>query len=291
MGELKGQAALVTGGGSGIGRAAALALAGDGASVALVGRRPRPLAETAGMIEANGGSALVLAADVANPDEARAVVARTEAAFGRLDVLVNNAGANTAARSVRATSADDIDELMRVNVTGPLTLTQAALPGMLERGGGVVITVASYSVVSPGPPGGTAYSASKAAAATLMQSLNAEFRNQGVRACTIYPGEVNTQMLDARPLGSRRRGPRHHDARRRPGADHPALRLHAGAHAGRGDLRTPSRPAQHAGRHRRRDGVLRKSSASSNRRWIPPRSPARRASTSRARLSAHGQNQ
>ncbi len=200
MGELKGQAALVTGGGSGIGRAAALALAGDGASVALVGRRPRPLAETAGMIEANGGSALVLAADVANPDEARAVVARTEAAFGRLDVLVNNAGANTAARSVRATSADDIDELMRVNVTGPLTLTQAALPGMLERGGGVVITVASYSVVSPGPPGGTAYSASKAAAATLMQSLNAEFRNQGVRACTIYPGEVNTQMLDARPL-------------------------------------------------------------------------------------------
>ena len=200
MGALEGQAALVTGGGSGIGRAAALALANDGASVALVGRRRPLLKSTAEMIEANGGSALVLAADVANPDEARDVVARTEAEFGRLDILVNNAGANTAARSVRTTSADDIDELTRVNVTGPLTLTQAALPGMLERGGGVVITVASYSVVSPGPPAGTAYSVSKAAAATLMQSVNTEFRNRGVRACTIYPGEVDTQMLDSRPL-------------------------------------------------------------------------------------------
>ena len=200
MGALEGQAALVTGGGSGIGRAAALALANDGASVALVGRRRPLLKSTAEMIEANGGSALVLAADVANPDEARDVVARTEADFGRLDILVNNAGANTAARSVRTTSADDIDELTRVNVTGPLTLTQAALPGMLERGGGVVITVASYSVVSPGPPAGTAYSVSKAAAATLMQSVNTEFRNRGVRACTIYPGEVDTQMLDSRPL-------------------------------------------------------------------------------------------
>ena len=200
MGALEGQAALVTGGGSGIGRAAALALANDGASVALVGRRRPLLKSTAEIIEANGGSALVLAADVANPDEARDVVARTEADFGRLDILVNNAGANTAARSVRTTSADDIDELTRVNVTGPLTLTQAALPGMLERGGGVVITVASYSVVSPGPPAGTAYSVSKAAAATLMQSVNTEFRNRGVRACTIYPGEVDTQMLDSRPL-------------------------------------------------------------------------------------------
>ena len=200
MGALDGQVALVTGGGSGIGRAAALALAADGASVALVGRR-RPLLEaTAQVIAANGGTALVLAADIANPDHARDAVAQTEAAFGHLDILVNNAGANTAARSVRTTSADDIDELTRVNVTGPLTLTQAALPGMLERGGGVVITVASYSVVSPGPPAGTAYSVSKAAAATLMQSVNTEFRNRGVRACTIYPGEVNTQMLDTRPL-------------------------------------------------------------------------------------------
>ena len=200
MGELEGRAALVTGGGSGIGRAAALALADDGASIALVGRRRPLLEETAGMIESAGGSALVLAADVANTDAARHAVAQTEAAFGRLDILINNAGTNTAARSVRTTSADDIDELMRVNVTGPLTLTQAALPGMLERGGGVVITVASYSVVSPGPPAGTAYSVSKAAAATLMQSVNSEFRNRGVRACTIYPGEVDTQMLDSRPL-------------------------------------------------------------------------------------------
>ena len=200
MGELDGQAALVTGGGSGIGRAAALALAGDGASVALVGRRRQPLDETADIIETTGGSALVLSADLACEDIAREAVARTEAEFGRLDILVNNAGANTAARSLRTTGADDVDRLMRVNVTAPLTLTQAALPGMLERGGGVVITVSSYAVVSPGPPAGTAYSVSKAAVATLMQSLNREFRNRGIRACTIYPGEADTRMLDNRPL-------------------------------------------------------------------------------------------
>ncbi len=201
MGALNGQAALVTGGGSGIGRAAALALAGDGASVALAGRRTHLLEETAQLIGASvGASALVLPADLGGADAARDTVAQTEAAFGRLDVLVNNAGANTASRSVGTTSADDIDTLTRINVTGPLTLTQAALPGMLDRGGGVIVTVASYSVVSPGPPGGTAYSLSKAAVVALMKSVNAEYRNRGVRACTIYPGEVDTEMLDARPL-------------------------------------------------------------------------------------------
>ena len=200
MGALDGRAALVTGGGSGIGRAAALALAGDGAAVALVGRRLALLEESAGMIETAGGRVLVLAADVADPDAVRETVARTEAVFGRLDILVNNAGANSAARSVQTTSASDIDELTRINVTAPLLLTQAALPGMLERGGGIVITVASYSVVSSGPPAGTAYSAAKSAAASLMKSVNAEYRNRSIRACTIYPGEVNTEMLDARPL-------------------------------------------------------------------------------------------
>lgn len=201
MGTLDGQAALVTGGGSGIGRAAALALAGDGASVALVGRRTNLLEETARLIEASvGARALVLPADLGEADAARDAVAQTEATFGRVDILVNNAGANTAARSVGTTSAEDIDTLTRINVTGPLTLTQAALPGMLESGGGVIITVASYSVLSPGPPGGTAYSVSKAAVVALMKAINVEYRNRGIRACTIYPGEVDTAMLDARPL-------------------------------------------------------------------------------------------
>ncbi len=201
MGALDGQAALVTGGGSGIGRAAALALAGDGASVALVGRRAHLLKESAQLIKASTGArALVLPADLGDAEAARDTVNQTLAAFGRLDILVNNAGANTASRSVGTTSADDIDTLTRINVTGPLSLTQAALPGMLERGGGVIVTVASYSVLSPGPPGGTAYSVSKAAVVALMKAINVEYRNRGIRACTIYPGEVDTAMLDARPL-------------------------------------------------------------------------------------------
>ena len=201
MGTLDGQAALVTGGGSGIGRAAAMKLAGDGASVALVGRRTHLLEETAQLIEASIGTrALVLPADLGDAEAARDTVDQTVAAFGRLDILVNNAGANTASRSVGTTSADDIDTLTRINVTGPLTLTQAALPGMLESGGGVIVTVASYSVLSPGPPGGTAYSVSKAAVVALMKAINVEYRTRGIRACTIYPGEVDTGMLDARPL-------------------------------------------------------------------------------------------
>ena len=127
---------------------------------------------------------------------------------------------------------------------------------MLERGGGVIITVASYSVLSPGPPGGTAYSVSKAAVVALMKAINVEYRNRGIRACTIYPGEVDTAMLDARPLvpgAEDRASMMHADDMAQ---NHPALRPHAGPHAGRRHLRPPHPPAQHASRHRRRDGVL-----------------------------------
>ncbi len=200
MGRLEGQAALVTGAGTGIGRASAVALAAEGAALALAGRRPAPLDRTAEAIRAGGGRALVLPADVADPAAARRLVAQTEARLGRLDVLVNNAGVNVGRRSVGSLDPADLDAVLRVNLTAPLVLTQAALPGMLARGSGTIITVGSMAAVNASPMAGAAYSASKAAVANLMQNVNHEYRARGVRACTIHPGEVDTPILEGRAL-------------------------------------------------------------------------------------------
>ncbi len=200
MKQLNGQVALVTGAGTGIGRASAIALAGEGAAVTLVGRRQGLLDETATAIRGAGGTALALSADLTDHDAARGVVARTESEFGRLDVLVNNAGGPSRSRSVRTIGAEDFAAVHRLNVTAPLILTQAALPAMLARGTGTVITISSYAAVNCTPMSGVAYGAAKAAVASVMQSLNNELRDQGLRACTIYPGEADTPILESRAL-------------------------------------------------------------------------------------------
>ena len=200
MQQLDGQVALVTGAGTGIGRASAIALAGEGAAVALVGRRQGLLDETAAVIRDGGGRALALSADITDPGAAREVVGRTEAEFGRLDVLVNNAGGGSKSRTVRRIEPDDFEGVQRLNVTAPLVLTQAALPGMLERGSGTVITISSYAAVTSSPMAGVAYGAAKAAVASVMKSINNELRGRGLRACTIFPGEVDTPILERRKL-------------------------------------------------------------------------------------------
>ena len=200
MARLNGQVALVTGAGTGIGRASAIALAQEGAALVLVGRRQSPLDETAAAIRDAGGTALALSADVTDPDSARAVVAQTESEFGRLDVLVNNAGGGSKSRSVRTIDVDDFESVQRLNVTAPLVLTQAALPGMLERGSGTIITISSFAAVTSSPMAGVAYGAAKAAVASVMKSINNELRSRGLRACTIFPGEVDTPILERRKL-------------------------------------------------------------------------------------------
>jgi NADP-dependent 3-hydroxy acid dehydrogenase YdfG len=200
MPPLKKQIVIVTGAGSGIGRASAIAFAAEGASVVLVGRRANLLAATVADINEDGGTAITVTADLADPNAAKAIVAEATSTFGAVDVLINNAGTNTTARSVRTTDAAAMDYVMRVNVTGPMLLTQAVLPGMLERGQGTIITVGSYAAINASPMAGSAYAASKSAVANLMENINHEFRNRGVRACTIYPGEVDTPILEGRAL-------------------------------------------------------------------------------------------
>ncbi|MBM4435933.1 MAG: SDR family NAD(P)-dependent oxidoreductase, partial [Actinobacteria bacterium] len=107
---------------------------------------------------------------------------------------------NSTARTVQRTPPGELEAVMAANVTGPFVLAQAAIPPMLERGGGTIITVASYAALFANPMAGAAYSASKAAVLNLTRMLNVELRNRGIRSCAIIPGEANTPILAQRAL-------------------------------------------------------------------------------------------
>jgi NAD(P)-dependent dehydrogenase (short-subunit alcohol dehydrogenase family) len=200
MGVLDGQVAIMTGGGTGIGRAAARMLAAEGAQLVVAGRRKAPLDAVAGEIAKTGGRAAARACDVAKPAEARALAEWTLAQYGRVDVLVNNAGHSSKTRNVRWVAQEEWDSVLAVNLTGVYALTQAVLPGMIERGGGTIVTVSSLAALKPGLIGGAPYGAAKAGVLNLMGHVHTVLREKGIRATTIMPAEVDTPILDKRPL-------------------------------------------------------------------------------------------
>ncbi len=200
MGKLDGKIAIVTGAGTGMGRATALMLAEEGAHVVLAGRRPGPIMETAAEIEAGGGRAKARPTDVQIESEARGLVQWTLEQLGRVDILVNNAGGPSRVRSVRWVDSEAWDGTLRLNLTAPYMLIQEVLPSMLERGEGTIITVTSKAAVNPSPLGGAAYGAAKAGALNLMTNINLELRSRGIRACAIVPAAVDTPAMDRRPL-------------------------------------------------------------------------------------------
>ena len=198
MAALDGQVALVTGGGTGIGRSTALQLAREGARVVVTGRRAEPLAAVVAEVQAAGGQAWARPADLQDREALRALVAGVETELGRIDILVNNAGASSRVRNILFVEPDDWDTTIAVNLNAVYTLIQAVLPGMLQRGGGTVVTVSSLAAVRPGLLGGAPYGAAKAAVSNLMTFLHGTFRNQNIRSTTILPGEVNTPIMDTR---------------------------------------------------------------------------------------------
>jgi len=200
MGVLTGQVAIVTGGGSGIGESTARMLAAEGAQVVVCGRRQAPVDGVARAIEKDGGLCAARAVDLENADAAAAFVQWTLQRFGRVDVLVNNAGHSSHARSVRWVGRSEWESVMSVNLTAVYVLTQAVLPGMLERGGGTIVTVGSLAALKPGLIGGAVYGAAKAAVRNLMGHVHNTLRNRGIRATIIMPAEVDTPILDKRPL-------------------------------------------------------------------------------------------
>jgi NAD(P)-dependent dehydrogenase (short-subunit alcohol dehydrogenase family) len=200
MGVLDGQVAIVTGGGSGIGRETARMLAIEGAQVVVAGRRQGPLDETVAAIARAGGKAAARGADMESPTDPAALAEWTIGTFGRVDVLVNNAGHSSTIRAILWVRKPDWDSVLAANVTGVYLLCQAVLPGMIERGGGTIVTVASVAGIRPGLMGGLPYSAAKAAVRNLMGHIHSEHRGKGIRASTIMPAEVDTPILDRRPL-------------------------------------------------------------------------------------------
>ena len=199
-GRLAGKVALITGAGTGIGRIAALMMAAEGAAIAIAGRRQEPLDTVVKEIEKTGGRAAARACDVSKQAEARALGLWAEETFGRVDILVNNAGHSSKVRAVRWVGDDDWNSVINVNLNGVYALTQTLIHGMLKRGEGNIITVSSVAGIRPGLLGGSPYSAAKAGVRNFMGSVLGEFRQQGIRATTIIPGEVDTPILDRRPL-------------------------------------------------------------------------------------------
>jgi NADP-dependent 3-hydroxy acid dehydrogenase YdfG len=198
MSTLRGQVAIITGGGTGIGRSAALHLAREGSQVVLVGRRQEPLDVVASEIERTGGHARARVADLTDRQQLKELVEWTRREVGTVRILVNNAGASSHVRNIRWIEDDDWNATIEVNLNAVYVLVQAVLPGMLEAGGGTIVTVSSLAAVRPGLLGGAPYGAAKAGVQNLMRYLYATFRNEGIRATTILPGEVNTPIMDTR---------------------------------------------------------------------------------------------
>ncbi len=196
--SLDGKVAIVTGASAGIGRATALALATEGAAVVVTARRADRLHEVAARIEDAGGRALALPCDVREQADVRSVVDRTLAAFGRLDVLVNNAGVMTVTPLPEA-RVDEWTRMVAVNVTGVLHFVGAALPHMLERRSGHIVNVGSVAGRRPFP-GATVYSATKFAVRALSWGMHLELGSaHGIRVTDIQPGYVATELLDDDP--------------------------------------------------------------------------------------------
>ena len=192
--------AIVTGAGTGIGRASAVGLAAEGARVALSGRRRGPLDETASIVKGFGGESLVVTADVAKPEDVDKLFAEVERTWGRVDVLFSNAGINTKQRNIHNISVDDWRSVIDVNLSGAFYCLRRALQTMRAQRSGTIINLVSMAAKSAGPLAGVAYSASKFGQAALTQSINAEEKQWGIRATSIFPGEVDTPIMEDRPV-------------------------------------------------------------------------------------------
>ena len=194
----EGLTALVTGASSGIGRLLALRFARAGARVALVARRQRALEEVAEEIRAGGGEAIALACDVGDREQALDTASRAAEAFDGIDLLVNNAGYGHHRRFLDW-DLEDMERMMRVNYFGTLYFTKALLPGMVERGRGWLVCVASVAG-RIAPADETAYAASKFAVVGLAAALSLEVEDAGVHVLTVLPGAIRTPFFDDEAL-------------------------------------------------------------------------------------------
>lgn len=192
--------AVVTGAGSGVGRAIALRFASEGWNVALISRRREPLLETIALAQPSAAGRLAeFPCDVSDPAAVDAMGSAVLTLFGDVDVLVNGAGVNVPQRSFERLSLDDWHAVVGTNLHGAYYCVRAFLPGMRARRTGTIVNINSDVGKIARDLAGPAYVSSKFGLSGLTQQINAEERRNGIRACSICPRDVNTPLLDKRP--------------------------------------------------------------------------------------------
>jgi NAD(P)-dependent dehydrogenase (short-subunit alcohol dehydrogenase family) len=191
--------AIVTGASSGVGQAIAIKLAQHGWNVAAVARRADALQATLQLAKHAESRLTPFQCDVSDPAAVETMAAAVLGKFGSIHALVNSAGTNTPDRSLANLSLKTYREVMEVNTTGTYLCVQAFLPGMRKQQSGTIVNIVSDSAVQPSMKAGAAYVASKFAIRGLTMSINAEERVNGIRACAIYPGDIDTPLLERRP--------------------------------------------------------------------------------------------
>ncbi|MCP4436456.1 MAG: SDR family oxidoreductase [Actinomycetia bacterium] len=194
--RLAGRRVLVTGGGTGIGRATCVRLAEEGAAVAVTDVRPEEAAETVRLVEAAGGSATAYELDVTDESATQRVLAEASEMMGGLDGLFANAGITTGGR-IQELTLDDWHRVIAVNLTGPFLSIKHALPYLIESGGGAIVATGSVSSVVNGLGGGAvSYKASKGGVLQIIRVVATEHADDGVRANCVCPGFVATKIVD-----------------------------------------------------------------------------------------------
>lgn len=199
MPKLAGKIAWVTGAGSGIGEAAALALADEGATIVLTGRRREPLEHVATRIRDNGGTAHVQPADLMVAAQAQKVGEFIRTTLGRLDILVNNAGLNIVERHWNQLTPEGIDHVVHGNLSSALYCVTVALPFMRAQKDGIMIHTSSMAGRFIGGLSGPIYTAAKHGVVAMSHTINMEECVNNIRSTVMLPGEVATPILDKRP--------------------------------------------------------------------------------------------
>ena len=190
--------AVITGAGSGVGAATAVRMVKEGWNVALIGRREEALRATA-KSTSNPDSCLIYACDIGSEQSVVATGGEILKHFGEVEVLVNAAGTNAPKRSLEILSSADYHMMINTNLNGAYYCVQAFLSGMRQRKSGTIVNIVSDAAKQASAKAGPAYAMSKFGMVGLTQAINAEERPNGIRACAILPGDIDTPLLDKRP--------------------------------------------------------------------------------------------
>ena len=194
MNRLENKVAIITGGNSGVGAATALKFASEGAKVVITARREAQLLEVAEQVRAAGGDVLPIVSDISSADDAKRVVALTLEKYGKIDILINNAGVlDSGLKAIDSVTDEDMDRVIDINTKGTMCMTREVSVEMAKTGYGSIVNVASVAGVMG--CGGAAYVASKAAIIGLTRHTALRFAGTGVRCNSICPGTIVTPMV------------------------------------------------------------------------------------------------